>query len=229
MNENRDRLDDALDASLARNFQVPEDPAAGLQHLFAPGEPSPALAGKRSGPGPLLFTALALAAASVLGLVGWLRREAPVHEPLAVQGPGDVPADPVREPDLTTLYYEISTALEDPFLCPSPEGLADELSASYDCCEELRVDPHVTDLLEGPFDSAQWPGGTILTGRAGDSTAVLIADLDSTYRCCVRPQIPEESELEVFTVRLGDLVLTEVTPLSEPRLLDYFSWDEELR
>ena len=59
-------------------------------------------------------------------LVGWLRREAPVHEPLAVQGPGDVPADPVREPDLTTLYYEISTALEDPFLCPSPEGLADE-------------------------------------------------------------------------------------------------------
>jgi len=229
MNEKRDRLDDALDASLARSFGVPEDPTAGLRHLLTSEEPSPALPGERPRPSSWLSMVLAFAAAAVLGLVSWLEREAPPHGPVAMQGLDDVPATSVREPDLTTLYYEISTALENPFLCPSPKGLADELSASYDCCEELRVDPNVTDLLEGPFDSAQWPGGTILTGRAGDSTAVLIADLDSTYRCCVRPQIPEEGELEVFTVRLGDLVLTEVTPLSEPHLLDYFSWGEELR
>ena len=51
MNKRNDRLDEALDASLARNFQVPDDPAAKLQHLLAPeraetsddDEPAPAL------------------------------------------------------------------------------------------------------------------------------------------------------------------------------------------
>lgn len=215
-------FDAALEASLRRAFPVPDLPSARIEELLRPGPPT---AEKEAVPSWIPVTIVALAAA-ILVLVS-LRgpSPAPLETPVAVTPAEEVAS--IREPDLASLYYEISTVREDPFLCPSPEGLAGELAAHYDCCDELRVHPHVADLLEGPFDSTQWPGGTILTGRAGDATAVLIADLDSTYNCCVRPQLPEGSELEVFTMRLGDLVLTEITPLSEPRLFDYFTWGDE--
>ena len=35
-------------------------------------------------------------------------------------------------------------------------------------------------------------------------------------------ELGEESELNLFTWQLGDLVLTEITPLDEPRLLGFF-------
>ncbi len=227
--KDRDKvLNDPIDASLARSFLVPDDPAAKLTHLFeeGPSEPGAVLPhGLRQG---WWRPSLAAAAAVLFAYLVWHEERSKPLSPAVSEDVAELPM-PVREPDLATLYYEISTALDDPFLCPTPEGLASKLADNYDCCNELRVHPNVTDLLEGPFDSAQWPSGTILSGKAGDSTAILIADLDSTYRCCVRPQMPEESELEVFTMRLGDLLLTEVTPLSEPRLLDYFAWGEELR
>ena len=44
-----------------------------------------------------------------------------------------------------------------------------------------------------------------------------------THRCCVDLALSEESDLNVFTWPVGDYMLTEITPLDEPRLLDYFS------
>ena len=55
-----------------------------------------------------------------------------------------------------------------------------------------------------------------------NETAVLIAERDSMHRCCLQVELPSESELKLFTWQLGDIVLTEITPLAEPRLLEYF-------
>lgn len=223
--QTRDSFDEALDASLARSFPIPSDPAAFLAKR--PKYVLPAVQSTSRFSKGLALT-LAATAAVLLLVFARLNRHPDLSYSSIVPEVSDTPIQ-VREPNLAALYYEVSTAMDDPFVCDSLKGLAGELATNYDCCEELRMHPNVSDLLEGPFDSSLWPGGTILTGAADDTTAVLVAELGSTYRCCVRPQLPEEGELEVFTVQLGDLVLTEITPLAEPRLLDYFAWGEELR
>lgn len=223
--QTRDSFDEALDSSLARSFPIPSDPAAFLAER--PANVLPAVEHTSLFSRGLVL-ALAAAAAVLLLVFARFNRHPDQSYPSIVPEVGDTLL-PVREPNLAALYYEVSTAIDDPFHCRSLKGLADELATNYDCCEELRLHPNVSDLLEGPFDSSLWPGGMILTGTADDTTAVLVAELGSTYSCCVRPQLPEEGELEVFTVQLGDLVLTEITPLAEPRLLDYFAWGEELR
>jgi hypothetical protein len=227
MNENtKNPIDKRIDDALARRFPIPEDSAAFLPGLTAGAKV--ATGPKKSSLSVPLVLMLAAAATLLFIMSSWFNGQPGLQQPSIVREVARLPMR-MNEPNLATLYYEVSTALDDPFICLSPEGLAKEFAANYDCCEELRVHPKISDLLEGPFDSSQWPSGTIMTGQVGNGTAVLIADLDSTYNCCVRPQLPEESELEVFTMRLGDLVLTEITHLSEPRLLDYFSWGEELR
>ena len=52
---------------------------------------------------------------------------------------------------------------------------------------------------------------------------MLVAERESTYTCCVAAELPADSDLKVFTWRVGGILLTEITPLSEPRLLDYFA------
>jgi hypothetical protein len=61
-----------------------------------------------------------------------------------------------------------------------------------------------------------------VTGTSDDRTAVLVADRGDTLACCVSLHLPEESGLRFFNLQVGDVVLTEITPLSEPRLLPYF-------
>ena len=196
---------------------MPSDPAAFLKSTLASERPARSKAHGGIGRG-LAY----LAAAAVLALIVWRNmREDP-------DGGGLTPVEEIafslQESDLAALYYEITTARDDPWTCPSPEELAAGLAETYDCCRELRVSPHAAEVFEGPFDSTLWPGGTILTGAAEGQTAILIAELDTTHRCRVLPTLAQESGLQVFTWQVGDLVLTEVTPLSEPRLLDYFEW-----
>lgn len=212
MTNRPDELQHAIDAALRRRFPVPARPAAFLDRLLADAAP----ATRRGGP---TRTALLAAAAAVVLLALWIgaARERPA--PVTTAG---LTTPPAHAPDLAALYYEITTARDDPWTCPSPEELAAGLAATYQCCDDLIVQPGAADVLEGPFDSTLWPGGTILTGDADGRTAVLIAERDTQHRCCVLPTLSEGSELEVFTWKVGDLVLTEVTPLSEPRLLDYF-------
>jgi hypothetical protein len=82
--------------------------------------------------------------------------------------------------------------------------------------------PDAAELLAGPFSSAEWPTGTLWTGPVEDGSPVLVADLDATHACCLALELPAGSPLNVFTWRVADLTLTEITPSREPRLLDCF-------
>ena len=53
-------------------------------------------------------------------------------------------------------------------------------------------------------------------------TSVVIAERDSVLSCCIDLRNPQGADLNVFTWSVGDLVLTEITPSTEPQLLDYF-------
>ncbi len=77
-------------------------------------------------------------------------------------------------------------------------------------------------LLAGPFSSEDWPTGTLWTGPPQEDTAVLVADLDATHRCCLDLALPEGSTLHLFMWRVDGVMLTEITPHGEPRLLDCF-------
>ncbi len=128
----------------------------------------------------------------------------------------------VHSPDLAQLYSAMDACQRSAAALPCPEndGLAESLRATYG--SELELSPDAVGFLQGPFASADWPTATILTGFAEEHTSVLVAERDATLDCCLCMQLSEQSGLSVFTWKVGDLVLTEITPLSEPRLLQFF-------
>ena len=104
--------------------------------------------------------------------------------------------------------------------CGDGDFLAERMSETYGAPLEIR--PEAEGLLQGPFGSDEWPTGTIVTGTNGSLTSVLVADRDETLTCCVRWDLPEDSGLNLFTWRVGEVVLTEISPFEEPHLLTYF-------
>ncbi len=142
----------------------------------------------------------------------------PLEEPL-----GD-PSD-VRAPDVDAIYRAMDACQRRSEIppCDEQDRLAETLTRTYG--EELQLEPGAAWMLRGPFSSPEWPTGTILTGVADEHTAVLVAERDSTLACCLRPELSEGSGLRMFTWRVGGLVLTEITPLGEPRLIDCFRLD----
>lgn len=239
MNETpQDALDRRIDAALARRFAPP----ASLATLAARARPRPRIR-------PLVLWLAAAAALAAIGLRVVLRRAAPVVrngivevrrtvlDPLASEpsfcslvGPlEDARGEPgrVHNPDLANLYRDMDACQRSSLAvaCGENDLLAERMSATYG--QELGLRPEAAGLLHGPFASADWPTGTIMTGTivtAGspDQTAVLVADHDTTLDCCVRMKLAESSGLHMFTWQVGEVVLTEITPLAEPRLLSFF-------
>lgn len=232
-------LDRRIDAALRRRFQAPDslDTLARRMHR-----------GPSGGLRRLSWLALAAAAAVLIAFL--LRRgatrettrppaqlvaSAHVVPPLA---PSDTePAfcnliGPVREgaptpgqilrPDLVRLYRDMDTCQRDSDLavCWESDLLAERMSATYD--QPLDVRPEAAGHLRGPFGSDEWPTGTIVTGSSEQLTSVVVADRDTTLACCLHMSMPEGSGLRLFTRQVGDVVLTEITPFEEPRLLAYF-------
>lgn len=142
--------------------------------------------------------------------------------PLATVDP-DQDSVRVRRPNLESIYAQAQLWTSDRNwnVCGSSDNLTDSLLASYG--QELELKTEAANMLQGPFASQQWPTGTILTGFPDDETAVLIAESDSTHACCLEVALSDASDLRMFTRIVGDIVLTEITPLDEPRLLDYFA------
>ena len=235
--EELDELDRSIAAALQRRFEPPGT----LDAL-----PGRALATRswalRRGPVLVLAAALAAAAVLALWLAPWRRTSeparpervrlvarAPVSEPQSFAcrpvGPLESPsATPqhVRSPDLTRLYTTMDACQRSAAALPCPENaeLAQRLAATYGAEIELR--PDALGFLQRPFASADWPTATIFTGVAENQTSVLVAERDATLDCCLCMELPEESGLRMFQWQVGDVVLTEITPLAEPRLLEFF-------
>ena len=235
MNESRppDALDLRLDAGLRRRFAVP-DSLAGLPGRALP-RPERRL---------VPWLALAVVAAGLLALL--LLRGEQTGEQAAGQRVAEVPPRPVLEaetpfcrligplsdgepepgalhqPDLARLYRDMDACQRETSAAACGEGdnLAERLSAAYGQTLELR--PEAAGRLHGPFGSDEWPTGTIVTGPNEGLTSVLVADRDATVACCVRMNLPESSGLHLFTWKVGEVVLTEITPHAEPQLLAYF-------
>ena len=104
--------------------------------------------------------------------------------------------------------------------CGEVDRLDHKLAAAYG--EDVRLKPSAAGMLHGPYSSKEWPTGTVLAGFPEATTAVLVAERDATLSCCLDPYLAPESGLNSFTWRFGDIVVTEITPLEEPPLLDYF-------
>jgi len=229
-----DALDQRIDAALRRRFAAP----ASLESLTARALPE-----RRARLLPRLAVAASLAASLFLWF--WVSRVVNDRGERAVElATGTTPLRPdlsfcrlvgpllegqpepghMHNPDLARLYRDMESCQgsdTSTAACGLDDQLAARLSATYGQPFALR--PEAAGRLHGPFGSDEWPTATIVTGTSDDRTTVLIADRDATLACCVRlQQLPEESGLQVFISQVGDVVLTEITPLAEPRMLAYF-------
>lgn len=235
MNEARslpDALDERIDAALRRHFPLPAE----LETLGARSLPRR----KRR----FSWLAVTLAVAASVLLLFWVSRlttrpEAELAVELAgggtpfqfdlsfcrLVGPlveGQPEAGLVHSPDLERLYRDMDACQGDTSTaaCGTSDFLAERMSATYG--QPLALRPEAAGRLHGPFGSDEWPTATIVTSTSDARTAVLVADRDSTLACCVRMQLPDESGLHLFTLQVGEVILTEITPFAEPRLLAYF-------
>src|SRR6185503_15119432 len=129
----------------------------------------------------------------------------------------------LHSPDLERLYHDMDACQRDSSqaACGKSDFLAERLSETYG--QPLALRPEAAGRLHGPFGSDEWPTATIVTGTSDGRTTVLVADRDETLACCVAiMQLPEDSGLNLITWQVGEVVLTEITPFAEPRLLTYF-------
>ena len=241
MNENpsiAEPFERELDAGLRRRFAPPARLATLAARASAEAERR---AARRAVAGALAWTA---AAAVVLGAALFLARSgapplpghaqpapvSPVSLVVAACTPWTPTASPasaaqgseVHSPDLVALYRTMDTCQRsaEALACGDDGELEQKLRSTYG--QEVELEPGAAALLHGPFSSPEWPTAAILTGAAGNATSVLVADRDQTLACCLLVRLAEDSGLNLFTWKLGELVLTEITPLPEPRLFDCF-------
>jgi len=228
-----DALERRLEAALRRRFAPP----ASLDTLAARLD-----ARRRRRRLELVLLASAAVLVAALGL-WWRARPAPRRferlrpGPLAVDlaaldapafcqlvGPLEEARDPAlpQAPDLVALYsaMDVCQRSSAAVACGENDELLTRLRASYGPDVALRSE--AAGLLHGPFASAEWPTGTILTASSENLTTVLVAERDATLDCCVRMRLAESSGLNVFTWSVGDLALTEISPHDEPRFLQLF-------
>lgn len=130
---------------------------------------------------------------------------------------------PTATPDLETLYSEAVAWASDRSqrVCGIGDRLAGALLSNYG--EDVQLRPGAEGRLQGPFGSSEWPTGMILTGSTDAVPAVLVAERHDQLTCCLNLELPPDSDLQVFTWRVGEMFLTEITPSAEPLLLDYIS------
>lgn len=232
MNEPRpDDLDRRIDAALHRRF----DPPPGLDTLAARARP-------RSASRPwILFAAAAAATAALAFAYRWRasdERVPPAPEvaelvPLSfpeaaacrLVGPlVDGAPEPGRlvSPDLFALWRDMDACQRTgaATACGDEDGLTERLQATYG--DDIALKPEAAGLLHGPFGSREWPTATILTSTIDDQTNVIIAERETTLACCMQVDLAESSGLHLFHWQFGDVVLTEITPHSEPQLIAYF-------
>jgi hypothetical protein len=228
-------LERRLETELARRFTPPADPAAGLARAL---ERVPVPAAQ---PGSARRAAPWIALAAAAGLALWVGLRVAPSAPDAPRGSegghggglARVPLDAgvpsaapevehgslgpaIARPDLQSLY-ESTTSPSGVAACTSPEELAQTFAGT-----SLRMRPEAAARLHGPVASEEWPSGTVLFGYADGTPAIVVAEDEDRMRCCVRAELSSSSGLQVFTWRVGATLLTEVTPLSEPRLLQLF-------
>jgi len=232
MNDSRDELDSRIDAALRRTFALPPS-VDGLAARLRPRAPAARL-------GPAL--AFAAAAVLVLGLGLWQwsdahraprppRTRVAAHElVLPVELQAEFPAchllaspegaprasSLAQSPDLVRLYRDMDACQRGAptDACEDDEALARHLL-------ELDLRPGAAELAHGPFVSEEWPTGQILTMTIEDQTVAVVVERGATLDCCVHPRLAEDSGLHCFTWTRGDLVLAEITPHAEPRMIEY--------
>ena len=219
-----DALRGAIDASLRRQFTPP--PELLLKIPEAPRE------------APLLqwptWLPLAGLAAAVLFVVR-LQSVEPVSTVEIARSPaGSLVRVPLRTDgtsraltvlDLEGLYARLAgdpssdACSSDEEMRESGMELANMFEARYgDKC----LDPQAAEALHGPFPADEWPSGTVFTAFVQGQPVVVVAEFESRLACCLRLDLPRESELSLYTERCGDLLLTEISPFGEPRLLQLF-------
>ncbi len=123
------------------------------------------------------------------------------------------------------LYAEATRAGEAMATCSGPELDLVRSALGERCGQLLRLHPEAAGLLQGPFGSAELPQGTLLTGYPEGplgEPSVLVAECDGSLACCLDGLVADSGALRAFHARVGDLVLTEITPRAEPRLLQLF-------
>jgi hypothetical protein len=231
-----DDLDRRIDLALRRRFELP----AGIDTFAARVRP------RAHRPWLLLAAAAAAAAALVLafayrdarapaappaGAPVVVERDAALGpatlaEPLACRLVGplvDGAPDPGRlvSPDLAALWRDMDACQRSAAAAAcGDDALNERLRATYG--DEIALLPEADGLLHGPFGSREWPTGTILTSTSDELTSVVIAERETTLACCMEVELAESSGLRLFHWQVGDVVLTEITPHPEPRLLAYF-------
>ncbi|MCZ6597193.1 MAG: hypothetical protein O7B99_06130 [Planctomycetota bacterium] len=228
-------LQEAIDAALRRGFTPPEDAGTPVLAFMASARRRRAAGG---------FLALAAAAAGLLGLtLEWPGGEeeppavvdvghsedaggAPAQEPAGIREfLTENPPEPLASPNLLAMYAsatEGAAAAAPPGkvgVCEPPK-LAESLGRQYDQC--LIVQPPDTAAFVGPFTSPEWPTATLFVAYSSDTGEPSLVAVDQNVACGFPPRLPASSGLSFFQRSVGNVMVSEVTPLSEPRYLEAF-------
>ncbi|MEX1025231.1 MAG: hypothetical protein WD226_09155 [Planctomycetota bacterium] len=205
----RDELDTRIDEALQRQFQPPE------KLSFTP-RASAGGAGFRR---PVVWAAaLLVCTAGVL----WWPSDAPLAPGVDPEGLAAEVARPER-PNLIEIYEQIATFPDPVDDCRSGGASASVVrSLESRCGSSLELEPETARLLVGPFSSAEWPSGTMMAGYPDgpdEAPVVIVAECSDFQSCCIDLGAVGARGLQHFSTEHGGVVLTEITPHAEPRLL----------
>jgi hypothetical protein len=130
------------------------------------------------------------------------------------------PTKPHQEMSVAEIYeYEISTGLEPSWICKNDEEFIEAFRERYRQPLVLASGQPGIEALGLAYSDAFGNYATMLLARV-DKTPVLVF-INTAKRDPGRTVDPQ-SHLNLFQRRIGKLVLYEVSPLKEPRLLDLF-------
>jgi hypothetical protein len=200
-------LQSRIDESLRRSFSpatVPEELLAKLQ-----GSPTPDRNAPRSHRRRLTLAVTALAAMLVWGVLGWQylasRTRAPRYNPNA---------------PLATIYEsQLAAGFRPKWVCDDDREFASTFLTRQGQGLLLGAMPRGSKMVGLTYCGGISRYTTTMLARVGDAPVMVFVDRVSAD---THPRLPpDERKLHLFRKELGSLVLYELTPLEQPRVMDY--------
>jgi hypothetical protein len=198
---------EALQAN-GKHHRLPDPPAADVSQLK-----SPAGIGPRKGPWPLKSSPLATASLILVATLAWIL----VFWNLRPGAPHRVV---FKERPLAEVYQEtIAYGFEPYYVCEEEERFRSTFYYRHGAALKLGELPPGREMVGLSYPPSISRHSTAMLARVDGEEVMVFVDKLSRDRPIEPP--PPESGLRMFRRELQGLVMYEVTPLDEPRMMDF--------